>query len=323
MLAIAISRSGDKATADKIIRSLRETAITSEEMGMYWKTQPGYWWYQAPVETQAMLIEAFEVVAHDTAAADAMKTWLLKNKQTNNWHTTKATADACYAMLLSGSSWLAANPQVTIQLGSAAVSNTGEPAAAGTGYFKKRLEGREVKPAMGHIQVTLQGSQGQPSWGAVYWQYFEQLDKITPAQTPLQLEKQLFIQHDTDKGPVLTAITGNNRLKVGDKVKVRIVLRADRDMEYIHLQDMRAACFEPQNVISSSKWQNGLSYYESTKDASTDFFFSRLPKGTHVFEYTLFATQEGDFSNGISTVQCMYAPEFSAHSAGMNVKVEK
>jgi uncharacterized protein YfaS (alpha-2-macroglobulin family) len=133
----------------------------------------------------------------------------------------------------------------------------------------------------------------------------------------------LFIQHDTDKGPVLTAITGNNRLKVGDKVKVRIVLRADRDMEYIHLQDMRAACFEPQNVISSSKWQNGLSYYESTKDASTDFFFSRLPKGTHVFEYTLFATQEGDFSNGISTVQCMYAPEFSAHSAGMNVKVEK
>ncbi|HEU4554902.1 MAG TPA: alpha-2-macroglobulin family protein [Chitinophaga sp.] len=323
MAAVALHRQNDGVTPADILKSLKENAITSEEMGMYWKTQPGYWWYQAPIETQAMLIEAFEVVAHDTAAADAMKTWLLKNKQTNSWHTTKATADACYAMLLGGSSWLAANPQVTIQLGNAAVSNTSEPAAAGTGYFKKRLEGREVKPAMGHIQVTLQGSQGQPSWGAVYWQYFERLDKITPSQTPLQLEKQLFIQHDTDKGPVLTAITGNNRLKVGDKVKVRIVLRADRDMEYIHLQDMRAACFEPQNVISSSKWQNGLSYYESTKDASTDFFFSRLPKGTHVFEYTLFATHEGDFSNGISTVQCMYAPEFSAHSAGMNVKVEK
>jgi uncharacterized protein YfaS (alpha-2-macroglobulin family) len=157
----------------------------------------------------------------------------------------------------------------------------------------------------------------------VYWQYFEQLDKITPAATPLKLEKQLFIQEVTDKGPVLTDISDNKQLKIGDKVKVRIVLRADRDMEYIHLRDMRAACFEPQNVISSSKWQNGFSYYESTKDASTDFFFSYLPKGTYVFEYTLFVTHEGTFSNGISTAQCMYAPEFSAHSEGLNVKVVK
>ena len=323
LAAVALYKHNDKETPAAILKSLKEHAITNEEMGMYWKEQWGYWWYQAPIESQVMMIEAFDVVAKDTAAVDAMKTWLLKNKQTNNWNTTKATADACYAMLLSGNNWLAANPQVTIQLGTETINSANQHTEAGTGYFKKRLEAKEVKPAMGNIQVSIQGSQGQPSWGAVYWQYFEQLDKITPAATPLKLEKQLFIQEVTDKGPVLTAISDNKQLKIGDKVKVRIVLRADRDMEYIHLRDMRAACFEPQNVISSSKWQNGLSYYESTKDASTDFFFSYLPKGTYVFEYTLFVTHEGTFSNGISTAQCMYAPEFSAHSEGLNVKVVK
>ncbi|WP_232538733.1 alpha-2-macroglobulin family protein [Chitinophaga tropicalis] len=322
MLAVALKRSGDAVTASSIIRSLKEHASVNEEMGMYWKTlHGGYWWYQAPIESQAMLIEAFTEVTNDTTAIGDMKTWLLKNKQTNNWHTTKATADACYAMLLGGSNWLSATPVVNIKAGNEVISSTTQKTEAGTGYFKQRFDKDEVKPAMGKIEVSVQGSKGQPSWGAVYWQYFEQLDKITPAATPLKLEKTLFIEKNTDKGPVLTAIEDGNRLKVGDKVKVRVVMKVDRDMEYIHLRDMRAACFEPTNVISESKWQNGVSYYESTKDASTNFFFSRLPKGTYVFEYPMFVTHEGDFSNGISTAQCMYAPEFSAHSEGIRVKV--
>ncbi len=323
MAALALYRSGDKATPADILRSLKENAINNEELGMYWKETWGYFWHQAPIETQAMMVEAFDVVGKDSASVNAMKTWLLKNKQTNNWNTTKATADACYAMLLSGNNWLAAKPQVSIQLGSETISSATQATEAGTGYFKQRLDGRTVKPAMGNIKVTLQQSQGQPAWGAIYWQYFEQLDKITPAQTPLVLQKELYIQRNTEKGPVLTAITDGNSLKIGDRVKVRVVLRADRDMEYIHLRDMRAACFEPLNVISANKWQGGLNYYESTKDASTDFFFSYLPKGTHVFEYTLFVTHEGEFSNGISIAECMYAPEFSAHSAGISVKVTR
>jgi uncharacterized protein YfaS (alpha-2-macroglobulin family) len=320
MIALSLFRKGDAITPKAILKSLKETAMNSKEMGMYWKdVTAGYSWQQAPIETQALLIEVFQVVGKDAEAVADLKTWLLKNKQTNNWNTTKATADACYAMLLQGSNWLAANPEVTVQLGNTTV----KPAAteAGTGYFKEKIEGKAVKADMGHISVTVQNSKGQPSWGAVYWQYFEELDKITAAKTPLVLEKELFIEVNSDKGPVLTKITDGNELKVGDKVKVRIVLRADRSMEYIHLKDMRAACFEPTNVISASKWQGGLSYYESTKDASTDFFFSYLPKGTYVFEYALFVTHSGKFSNGISTAQCMYAPEFSAHSAGLNVKV--
>jgi uncharacterized protein YfaS (alpha-2-macroglobulin family) len=156
----------------------------------------------------------------------------------------------------------------------------------------------------------------------MYWQYFEQLDKIMPAQTPLSLDKKLFRELNTPTGPVIEPITEKTPVKVGDKIVVRVELRSDRDMEYIHLKDMRASAFEPVNVLSGYRYQYGLGYYESTRDASTNFFIGYLPKGTYVFEYKLMATQKGDFSNGITTVQCMYAPEYSAHSEGIRVNVE-
>ncbi|MBV8254237.1 MAG: alpha-2-macroglobulin [Chitinophaga sp.] len=322
MTALLLNRLNDKVTATAILKSLKENAIVSPEMGMYWKNNTGgYYWNQAMVETQSLLIEVFSTVGNDKKAVGEMKTWLLKNKQTNNWSTTKATADGCYAMLIGGDNWLAATPDVNIALGSTEIHAAEEKAEAGTGYLRKQYEAKAVKPEMGKITVEVKGSKGQPSWGAVYWQYFEQLDKITAAATPLSIEKQLYKEVNSDKGPVLTQLSDGNQLKVGDKLKVRIVLRSDRNMEYIHLKDMRAAAFEPVNVLSTAKWQDGLSYYESTKDASTDFFFSNLPKGTWVFEYPMFVTHEGTFSNGVATAQCMYAPEFSAHSEGITVKV--
>ncbi len=156
----------------------------------------------------------------------------------------------------------------------------------------------------------------------MYWQYFENLDKITTAATPLKLSKKLFVEKFTDRGPVLQPVNEGDALHVGDKVKVRIELRADRNMEYVHMKDMRGACMEPVNVLSSYKWQGGLGYYETTKDASTNFFFGYLPKGTWVFEYSLFVTHTGTFSNGVTSIQCMYAPEFTSHSEGIKVNVE-
>jgi hypothetical protein len=172
---------------------------------------------------------------------------------------------------------------------------------------------------------TAAAGSGSPAWGAVYWQYFDMLDRITPpgaGKAALNIEKKLFVSRNTDKGPVLEPLADNGSLQPGDKVVVRMVIRADRSMEYVHLKDMRGACFEPVDVISQYKWQDGLGYYESTRDASTDFFFDWLPKGTHVFEYTLFTGQAGNFSNGVTSIECMYAPEFSFHSEGIRVNVE-
>ncbi len=338
MIALALQRTNDGATPKAIIKSLKENSINNEELGMYWKewTTGGYYWHQAPIESQAMMIEAFTDIDKKPNTINDLKTWLLKQKQTQNWKTTKATAEACYALLLSSPptpqggdlkpSLLNEENEVIISLGNTTIKSSDDKTEAGTGYFKKRINGENVKPEMGNVSVTLKsaGTKSPPSggWGAIYWQYFEDLDKITSAATPLKLTKQLFVEKNTDKGPVLQALADGTTLKVGDKIKVRIELKVDRDMEYVHMKDMRAACMEPVNVISGYKYQGGLGYYETTKDASTNFFFGWLARGTYVFEYPMFVTHTGNFSNGITTIQCMYATEFTSHSEGIRVSVE-
>ena len=324
LMALVVDRMDDKSTSTAILKSLRENSITSEELGMYWKSNTSSWyWYQAPIETQALLIEAFSEIENDTATIDHLKIWLLKNKQTNRWQTTKATTDAVYALLLQGSDWLSVTDMVDVVLGGKEI----EPSKledvkveAGTGYYKTAWSASEIKPEMATVTLTKKGD--GIAWGSLYWQYFEDLDKITSAETPLKLKKKLFKKTNTDTGEEITEITSETKLKVGDLVRVRIELRSDRAMEFIHMKDMRAAGFEPVNVLSQYKWQDGLGYYESTKDASTNFFFDYLPKGIYVFEYDLRVNNAGDMSNGITTIESMYAPEFSSHSEGIRVKVE-
>jgi uncharacterized protein YfaS (alpha-2-macroglobulin family) len=322
MIALAMHRSNNKTVANEIIASLKETAINNTELGMYWKQEPGYWWYQAPIESQALLIETFTEIANDINNVDAMKVWLLKQKQTQNWPTTKATADACYALLLSGSQWLQNDPQVKITLGNKMIDTKEMKTEAGTGYFRVNYNNAEIKPEMGNIKLAVSGNEHSTSWGAVYWQYFEDLDKITRAATPLSVTKRLFIQENTARGPELKEVASGYQLHTGDKVVMRITISTDRDMEYVHLKDMRASCFEPVNVLSGYKWGNGLGYYESTRDVSSNFFFNYLRKGTHVLEYPVFVTNKGDFSNGITTIQCMYAPEFSSHTERIRITVK-
>lgn len=331
MIALALHRFGSTKTPLNILASLKENAIVNEELGMYWKEfdYSGYYWYQAPIESQALLIEAFSTIGNYDNEVANLKTWLLKNKQTQNWKTTKATAEACYALLLQGDNWAADENTVNIKLGETIISSQNEKQVeAGTGYFKEIYSAEKINSSMGNISVSFKPIKNahptRPSigWGAVYWQYFEDLDKITPAKTPLSLIKKLFIEKNTDNGPVLTPVNEETILHIGDKIKVRIELRVDRDMEYVHMKDMRGACMEPTNVISQYKYQDALGYYESTKDASTNFFFGQLYKGTYVFEYPLMVTHSGNFSNGVTTIQCMYAPEFTSHSEGIRINVK-
>ena len=328
MLALALHRCNDTKTAQLILRSLSETALHDEEMGMYWRNESGWWWYQAPIETQALMIEAFGEIAPDPAVVADLQTWLLKQKQTQNWKTTKATAEAVYALLSNTPSRPSQGGELDDELYQIAVGNnliTPPSGEAGTGYFKTSWHGSEINPDMGRITITTPSGNERLStaWGAAYWQYFEQLDKITPAATGVQINKRFYLKTHSPAGEVLKEITPEQSLKTGDKITVRIEIRAGRDMEYVHLKDMRAAAFEPLNVLSGYRWQDGLGYYESTRDAATNFFISYLPKGAYVFEYDLFATQAGEFSNGITSLQCMYAPEFTTHSEGMRITVGK
>ena len=328
LMALVVDRMDDSSTANKILKSLKENSITSEELGMYWKDNSNSWyWYQAPIETQALLIEAFSEINpdlhQDDNTIDNLKIWLLKNKQTNRWKTTKATTEAVYALLLQGSDWLSVTDMVDVVLGGEPISPSkleNVKVEAGTGYYKTSWKTDEIKPEMADVKITKKGK--GITWGSLYWQYFEDLDKISSAETPLKLKKKLFLKTNTDLGEEISEVTDSTKLKVGDLVRVRIELRSDRDMEFVHMKDMRASGLEPINILSQFKWQDGLGYYESTKDASTNFFFDYLPKGVYVFEYDLRVNNAGDMSNGITTIQSMYAPEFSSHSEGVRISVE-
>jgi uncharacterized protein YfaS (alpha-2-macroglobulin family) len=321
MLAIAFKRYHEEATALLIMKSLTEKAIYNEEMGMYWRQQSGWYWYQAPIETQAQIIEAFAEVAQDSKAVDEMKKWLLKQKQTQAWPTSTATAEAVYALMLQGSNLLAENKPVEIYTKNKQIwPEPGQAAEPGTGYIKKSWTGVEIP--QGFDQPKVINPNNHIAWGAVYLQYFEDYDKVKPATSPLNLEKKLFVERQTPSGPALEPLAKASKLQPGDKIVVRIILQTDRAMEFVHMKDHRASGFEPLDVISGYHYRDGLGYYQSTRDAATHFFFNYLPKGTWVFEYALRVYQKGHYNNGFTQIECMYAPEFSARSESINIRVK-
>jgi uncharacterized protein YfaS (alpha-2-macroglobulin family) len=317
-LALALNRFGDKVTAQKIMRSMKERSQVDEEMGRFWSDlELSWWWFRAPIETQAVMIEAFDEVMNDEKAVEECKVWLLKQKQTQDWKTTKATADAVYALILKGTDLLASNEIVAVSLGGKTVEP--EKIEAGTGFYEKRFGPEAVRPEMGDIVVRK--SDPGIAWGGVHWQYLEDISKVTEhVQGPLKLKKSVFVERQTKKGPAIEPVTGP--LAVGDTLVIRIELRTDRDMEYVHMKDYRGSGLEPTNVLSQYKYQGGLIYYESTKDAATHFFIDYLPKGTYVFEYRLRVQLRGSYQNGMAQIECMYAPEFNSHSDSVGLVVK-
>ncbi|WP_192821545.1 alpha-2-macroglobulin [Rufibacter sp. LB8] len=325
LLALTMQRFGKPELTQKIIKSLLERSQASEELGLYWpQNQRGYFWNQAPVETQVLLIELFTEAQADPKHLAEMKLWLLRNKQTNHWQTTKATAAACYALLLRGEDWVSAeNNTSAITLGGKSLESLAPDLkrSSGSGYLKTSWAKQEITPKLGNVAITNQGT--TPSWGALYWQYLEQSDKVTSAEGQLKLTRQYFVQETTNGRDILKPINKENPPKVGDLIKVVVYLQADREFEYIHLKDLRPAGTEPVDALSGRRFQDGLSYYQSTRDASTNFFISRLGTGNYVFEYKLRVAHAGDFATGITTIQSMYAPEFNAHTSGGRIIFKK
>ena len=322
MIAVVMFENGKRNEAEAILRSLEERSLYNEEMGMYWRTEHGWYWYQAPVETQAMVIEAFSRLSYNPQNIDKMKIWLLKQKQTRRWATSSATAEAVYALLMTNNSNLLTETRpVSITLGGESLVLIGEGSnpEAGTGYFKKTWPAAQVKPKMGVIEVN--NPNNHITWGAAYWQYFEDIDKVRASKkSPLHVEKKLYVEKLTDEGPVLEEIS-DKKLFTGDKLIIRLIIRTDRNMEFVELKDVRATGMEITNQLSGYSYSGGLGYYRNNKDASTSYFFRYLNKGTYVLEYPVHLTQQGMFPVGLATIQCLYAPEFAAHSQGERIEV--
>ncbi len=325
LIAITAQAGGD-GLATTILESLRERALHADEFGMYWKYEQGYRWNNLPIETHTRILEAFRTIDPRQDELDEMRLWLLSNKRTNRWPTSKATAAAVYAILNSGKTYVAeenARPLEASWAGSLGkelstrVLALQETAEAATGEFSLRVPGEEVTSDLGTVKVKNRGN--DLVWGGVYWQYTELAGKVKASNDgPLQLERKLYKK----VGDQLVEITETDPLQAGDRVTVRLTLRSDRDLDYVHLKDRRAATFEPVDALSAYRYQNGLGYYFAPGDLATNFFLDELPKGTYILEYDLFTTHTGTFSNGLGRVECMYAPEFGGNTGGSRVVVQ-
>lgn len=323
LAAIALYRMGEQRLAGEIMDSIKERGVLSDELGMYWKVP--YFFsssvFAAPVSTQTLIIEAFRElwkVTGDETSADACCVWLLKQKQTQDWTTTAATADAIYALLLGGGADLLAGDKLAeVTLGGEKV--VPEKAEKGTGLWSVRYAADAIKPAMGEITFTGAGEKGV-AWGGVHWSYFEDVLKVRAHEPKeLSVEKKYYKKTKGAKGTRLAAI--GEALEPGDELVARIEITSDRTYEFVHLSDGRPACAEPVDVLSSYRWRDGVGYYQSTKDTATHYYIDRLNKGVFVLETSYRVQQKGVFTGGIATIQCMYAPEFTAHSSAETVRV--
>lgn len=315
LLAIALYHNDKIDIAKTIVKNLKSKAQHSESLGMYWKKEGlGWRWYEAPIERQALLIEAFALIGDEEESVEKMRQWLLCQKQSQHWGTTKATVEACHALLSTSAANLPATNDVILTIGDAVFDLDKTAAESGTGYFKQSWNGVEIQSDMANIHITKKSS--DVAWGGAYWQYYEEQEKVKPTQGDLSVSKNLYAVVMKDGKEQLLPLNDASQFSVGDRIRVRMEIRSDRDIDFVHLKDSRASAFEPVSQLSGYRSQDGLWYYEAPRDAATHFFIDFLPRGTYVIEYTLVATQTGAFNTGAATIQSMYAPEFSANSGG-------
>lgn len=316
--ALLFNNYGLKDVSKKLMNYLKETSTETETQGVYWKQNLNDWgWYSSKTVNHAGALEAFQkLTPTDENFIEEMKIWLITQKEVNSWGNSRGTAEVIFTILNSGKSWTSAeSDKAEITWGGKQLN----PQTQATGYVKQTVNSENLDKNLS--TVTIKKESAGIVQGGLFWQYYEDLDKIKSSESYISIFKELYKKVKTENGEQLIKINENSPIKVGDKITVRMILNTDRNMEFIHLKDMRAAGFEPLDVISGYQWKNNLGYYQSTKDASTNFYIEYMPKGKYVFEYDYIANASGNFSNGITTLQNYYAPQMNAHTQGTTVKI--
>jgi hypothetical protein len=322
--ALLMQRNGKEKLAGDILNWLRKTAVTSPEKGMYWpNNRDGRDFFRSPTDVHCLLMTVFRTLNATTAETDRLKQWLLNRKQTQAWESTPSTANAIFCLLNSGSNWLEDTNEATIRWGDKTFHTSQSSAGkADVGYIRDSVNAKDLTPAL-HT-VTLHRKGKSPAWGAVFCQYFESIAKVNKqGAAAMSIEKKLFTETNKGGQRHIIPLNADRPLKVGDKVIVRLTLRTDRDMDYVSLQDLRSGCLEPALQRSGLMYADGLICYHSPKDASENFFFEHLPQGTRVLEYAAYVSRSGRYNGGIATLQCLYAPEFAAHTEGNIIRVDE
>ena len=302
--AVILAKNGKQQKAAEYLESIRQYSVYQEEKGRYFDTRKAYYsWRDYKIPTEVAAIEALKAIEpNDQQTVEEMQRWLLQSKRTQAWDTPLNSVDAVYAFLNGRTEMLQTKEPSVISL-------NGKPmdmpkATAGLGYVKTSASGNNLKTLS--VRKTSDGT----SWGAVYAQFMQPVTEIQSATAGITVKRELLAA-DTQK-PIGKA------LSVGDKIKIRITITAERDYDFVQLIDKRAACMEPVQQLSGYHW----GYYCSPKDYTTNYYFDRLSKGKHVVETEYYVDRQGTYATGTCTVQCAYAPEYTAREAAHTIVVE-
>jgi uncharacterized protein YfaS (alpha-2-macroglobulin family) len=325
LAGIYFKRMGNMEMANLILSSLQDRTKFIKNRGRFFpENRGGYYWYGDKIGTHAMLLTFFSEMDVKQQEIEELRLWLLLNKRTNHWGHTKNTAMATYAMLLTGSDFTSDNTLPRITIGSEEiVGDNSQRHGTGKipflGYFKKSWSQKEVNKDLGDLSIEKTTS--TPSYGSMYWQYFEDIDKIEESANPdIDVKRKYELVVAGQKGKEYKK---SEIFNIGDRIRITLTFETQNDLEYVHLKDLRPSGFEPLESLSRHHWDQGLWYYQSPKDASMNFFIDRLPRGSYTLSYEVFATAQGRFSAGNTTIQCMYAPEMTGHSKGEVIVVKK
>ena len=318
--ATALYRYGFVEDAKDILKSLRQYAVSQPAKGMYWPNNRSHYYYNnSAVQEQCALFNAFSEIEPVTSELDAMRQWLLSQKQTNDWGAVPSTLEAIYALLEGGTDWLAPDENKTsIVWGGQEMKNS--PEEPFLGLTEYTLSGNEISAAA--AKAVISTDHEQPSWGAMYWQYYDDVKNVTSASVEdLALSRQIVVRQQGVQSATYVPL---NRvtLKTGDRIAIRLTISVGRDMQFVCLTDSRAACFEPTEQLSGYKCRERICYYEEVKNTETRFYFDFLPKGTYVISYELDVDRPGEYTQGLSTIQCLYAPQIIARTPAQTIIIK-
>lgn len=291
--------------AGEYLQSVNEYAVYREEMGRYYDTRKAlYSWRNYKIPTQVSVIEALQMLKpNDKQTIEELQRWLLMSKRTQVWDTPVNTVDAVYAFMKGNeSNWSRKAENAVLKLDGKLLPMPQDSTTLG--YVKTERPGKASK-------LSIDKKSDYTSWGAVYAEFKQPVSEIGSMESGIKVRRVIVPAESEGKGKA--------QAKVGEKVKVTLIITADRDYDFVQITDKRAACLEPVNQLSGYQW--GIGCYVSPRDHATNFYFDRLSKGKHIVEMEYYVDRKGDYQSGTCTVQCTYSPEFGGRTEAYELKV--
>ena len=291
--------------AGEYLQSVNEYAVYREEMGRYYDTRKAlYSWRNYKIPTQVSVIEALQMLKpNDKQTIEELQRWLLMSKRTQVWDTPVNTVDAVYAFMKGNeSNWDKKAENAVLKLDGKQLPMPQDSTTLG--YIKTEKAGKVST-------LSIKKKSDYTSWGAVYAEFKQPLSEIASAESGIKVRRVIVPAESQGKGKA--------QAKVGEKVKVTLIITADRDYDFVQITDKRAACLEPVNQLSGYQWNLGC--YVSPRDNTTNFYFDRLSKGKHIVEMEYYVDRKGDYQGGTCTAKCAYSPEFGGRTEAYELKV--